>query len=58
MAGYYGIFLVEWKCLKPQVYHEIRGVCEWTGNNVHDVRERFLKANPDYEVLDVVEIKE
>lgn len=58
MAGYYGIFLVEWVCLKPEVYREIRGCCEWTGNNVHSVREDFLAKNPDYRVVDVVELKD
>lgn len=53
MAGYCGDFIIEWRCLLPEVYNEEHGYMEWCGNCEHDVTEKFLERNPDYEVISV-----
>lgn len=53
MAGYYGVFLIEWKCLKPEVHNEFKGTIEWMASSCNDAREKFLELNPDYIVISV-----
>ena len=53
MAGYFGRFIIEWECLKPEQYNENHGFMDWTASSHNDARSQFLEANPDYIVLNV-----
>lgn len=53
MAVFYGTFIIEWECLKPEVHKEEHGTLEWTGSSIHDVSEQFLQRNPDYRIINV-----
>ena len=53
MAGFFGEFIIEWECLKPEVYQETHGFYNCTGKSFDDVVERFTKQNPDYKILNV-----
>ena len=57
MAGRYDTYIIEWQCLKPEVYNETHGFLEWTGVNPNNVIQEFLKSNPDYKVVSI-KIKE
>ena len=53
MAGRFDTYIIEWKCLKPEVYNEEHGFIEWNGNSPNQVKGNFLERNPDYEVIDI-----
>jgi len=55
MAGYFGRFIIEWECLKPEQYNETRGMMEWTASSYNEAKSQFLEANPDYKVISVTE---
>ena len=53
MAGHYSTFIVEWRCLKPDVYGEEHGYTEEIGRSSYEVESIFKEINPDYEVINV-----
>lgn len=53
MAEFYGEFIIEWKCLKPEVYNETHGFITMVGQSEHDVKEKFLKHNTDYIIISI-----
>ena len=53
MAGYYGTIIIEWKCLKPEIYHEEHGYMEDFGCSLSEAAEKFKENNPDYDVISV-----
>lgn len=53
MAGFFGEFIIEWKCLKPEIYNETHGFIDWIGQSDNEVKEDFLKHNPDYIVVNI-----
>lgn len=53
MAGFYGRFIIEWECLKPEQYNEVKGETEWVANSMNQAKEQFLEKNPDYKVVSV-----
>lgn len=53
MAGYYNTFIIEWRCLKPEVYGEEHGYTEEIGRSSSEVESIFKEINPDYEVINV-----
>lgn len=34
MAGYFMTFVIEWQCLKPEIYHEEHGYVECVGRSI------------------------
>ena len=53
MAGCFGTFVIEWKCLKPEIYNEEHGYMKVIGRSQSEVVEKFKENNPDYEVINV-----
>ena len=53
MAGFFGTFIIEWECLRPEIHHDTHGFLEIVGNSATDASEKFLAQNPDYAVLSV-----
>lgn len=53
MAGFFGNFIIEWECTKPEMYNETKGEIVMVANNTHDAKEKFLELNPDYKVISV-----
>lgn len=53
MAGFFGKFIIEWECLKPEIYNETKGKIEIIASSQNDAKEKFLKINPDYKVIKI-----
>ena len=45
MAGRYDTYIIEWQCLKSEVYNETYGFLEWSGISPNNVIQEFLKSN-------------
>lgn len=55
MAGFFGKFIIEWECTKPEIYNETRGKMECSASSYNNAKEKFLELNPDYKVISVTQ---
>jgi len=53
MAGYFAHWVIEWRYPEAETHHEEHGFIEWVGRSESEVREEFLKTNPEYEVIGI-----